>query len=189
MEEEVNVNFEECWEFICKRCESKNFPLVQNKQELEHVFNLMQGAESYLEIGTAEGNSLYVLAHALKLGAHITYVDIDEDRIRPKREEVVKLLRDKGFIVTQVHGNSMYRASIEGAKGEYDVVMIDAGHTFDEALADGNNYGPLAKKYVIFHDVCMPSVNNAFSLYQKETGLSAYRFINSDTFGYGILKK
>lgn len=190
MAREIDVKtFEECWDFIVKRCEEKNFPLVQNKQELEHVFNLMQGCESYLEVGTAEGNSLYVLAHALKPGASITYIDIDEERIRPKRLEIIALLQAGGYNIKGVHGNSMHRASIEAASRKYDVVMIDAGHSFDEAYSDGRNYVPMATKLAIFHDVCMPDVESAFAFYQRQSGYQAYKFINSDTFGYGILKK
>lgn len=189
MERAVNVTFEECWQFIVNRCADKNFPLVQNREELEHVFNLMQGCESYLEVGTAEGNSLYVLAHALKPSASITYIDIDEERIRPKRLEIIKLLTEEGFKITAINGNSVHRSSIEAAQGQYDIVMIDAGHTFDEAYSDGCNYAPLASKYAIFHDVCLPAVDNAFSQIVKNGPGVAYKFIKSDSFGYGVIKR
>jgi hypothetical protein len=53
--------FDQYWRVIKDRSTT-----VQEYHELEHVFNLMRDCESYLEVGTAEGNSLYVLAHALK---------------------------------------------------------------------------------------------------------------------------
>lgn len=179
------MSFDQYWQFIDKRGVST----IQNHQELEHVFNLMQDCESYLEVGTAEGNSLYVLAHALKLEAHITYIDWDEKHTRTPREEVIKLLTDEGYEIRPIHSHTMHREAIEKAgERKYDVVLIDAGHSFDEVIADAMNYGKLATKYIIFHDVMLPEVDRAFALYQKECGLKAYKVIHSETFGFGILE-
>lgn len=179
--------FDELWRFVCKR--SAGFPVVQEYHELEHVFNLMQGGESYLEVGTAEGNSLYVLAHALKKVAEIHYVDWDEDHTRGPRIEILKLLAREGYNVNPIHGNTHDTITIQRASArQYDIILIDAGHSYDDALQDARNYGKLAKKYIIFHDVMLPEVNRAFEQYQRETGLLAYKRINSETFGYGIME-
>lgn len=178
--------FNALWDHIVTRCDSSNFPLVQNKEELEYVFNLIKGSTSYLEVGTAEGNSLYVLAHAMPKGSEITYIDIDEPRIRPKREKILQGLAD--YKITGLHGNSHDPEIVRSAwQKRYDCVLIDAGHTYDDAIQDARNYAPLADKYIIFHDVQMPSVMDAFRFYQKETGLTAYTVINSENFGFGIM--
>lgn len=176
--------FDDLWRFIVIR----GCVTVQEYNELEHVFNLMQGCGSYLEIGTAEGNSLYVLAHALKPGARITYVDWDETHTRAPREEILMLLRAEGYVIEGIHANTLHREAIEAAaRQRYDVVLIDAGHSYDETLADGRNYARLADKYVFFHDVMLPEVDAAFMQILKEFG-GGYKFINSETFGYGILE-
>lgn len=181
--------FEELWKFITKRCEEKNFPLVQNKAELEHVFGLMKDCNSYLEVGTAEGNSMYVLAHAMSRGAHITYIDKDEERIRPKREEIISLLKHEGYLVNGIHNDSHSMDAIDRATARhYDCVLIDAGHSYMDALMDARNYGPLADKYIIFHDVQLPAVMEAFKVWQLESNKRGYTIINSEKFGFGVIR-
>jgi hypothetical protein len=66
--------------------------------------------------------------------------------------------------------------------------MIDAGHDFYDVLCDARYYGPMATKYIIFHDICLPEVEAAVTHYQRETGLKLRKVINSPTFGYGIME-
>jgi predicted O-methyltransferase YrrM len=181
----VSKSFDELWRFVCER--SASFPVVQEYHELEHVFNLMQGCTSYLEVGTAEGNSLYVLAHALRPEAQITYIDWNEEHTRKPREEIIKLLSD--YNITPIHANTHDNIAIYAAsQRQYDVVLIDAGHSYEDALEDAINYGKLAKKYLIFHDVNLPEVRMAFNAYQRHTGHKSYIISNSETFGYGIME-
>lgn len=177
------MTFDNLWRFINAR---GSIITVQEYHELEYVFNLIKDCESYLEVGTAEGNSLYVLAHALKHNANITYIDWDENHTRIGRNEIIKLLKD--YKITPIHGNTHDPRIVEAAMGKYDVVLIDAGHKFEDAIADARNYGPMATKYLIFHDINLPEVKEAFDLYQKETGLNAYIISNSESFGYGIME-
>lgn len=176
--------FDGLWKFCCQR--SAAFPVVQQYDELKHIFELMQGCQSYLEVGTAEGNSLYVLAHALAPGAHITYVDFDEEHTRIYREQVTRLLRDQGYSVEAIHGDTRNPDVIQRASQRvYDCVLIDAGHTYEEVASDFRNYAHLANKYVFAHDVMIPDVDRALN----EFAPNAPRYIRSDKFGYGIIKK
>lgn len=171
--------FDKLWREICER--SSFFPVVQEYSELEYVFNLIEGCESYLEVGTAEGNSLYVLSHSLKLGANITFVDFGEKHTELPRQWVLEQVKN----VKPVYGNSHDTKVIEQAMGKYDAVLIDAGHSYDDALQDAINYGPMAKKYIIFHDVNLPAVRKAFDEYAQ--GKTSHIISNSPTFGYGII--
>lgn len=181
-------SFDDLWRFIVKRSDEAQFPVVQDYHELEHVFNLMRGCESFLEIGTAEGNSLYVLAHALKPGSQITYVDWDEPHTKPKRDLVLKMLTDEGYGVRGVHGNSHDDSVIRAAQDKYDIVLIDAGHDYNDVIADARNYGKLATKYIIFHDINLPQVKDAFAMYQKMVSHRSYMISNSENYGYGIME-
>jgi predicted O-methyltransferase YrrM len=175
--------FNEAWRDITKR---EGVVTVQNREELEHVFNLLYGLESYLEVGTAEGNSLYVLAHALKPDAVITYIDYGEKHTTLSREEVLRRIPQA---VTAIHGDSNdFITHNQVKETRYDAVLIDAGHDAFNVAIDALFYGPLATKYIIFHDVQLPEVNRAFTWYVKQLGKESYRFINSETFGYGIIK-
>lgn len=189
------LEFDTLWRFIVER--SQGFPTVQEYHELEHVFNLMQGCESYLEVGTAEGNSLYVLAHALNKYPSITTVDFGEPHTKAAKDEIIKLLFDQGIGVKEIAGNSHNAIAINGAVSadstgdieKFNVVLIDAGHAYEDVIADAVVYGWLATKYIFFHDVCLPEVNRAFEWYCKQRPeCTAYKMINSTTFGYGVIK-
>lgn len=180
----MSKSFDELWRFICLR--SASFPVVQEYHELEHIFNLIRGCNSYLEIGTAEGNSLYVLSHSLKENAEITYIDWDEEHTRKPRNQIIEMLNCN---INPIHGNTHDSNVINMASiRSYDVVLIDAGHKFDDVIEDARNYGKLAKKYIIFHDINLPDVDEAFGLYQKETGFKSYKISNSEHFGYGVME-
>lgn len=175
--------FDELWKFIATR---RGVITVQEYHELSHVFNLMRTCESYLEVGSAEGNSMYILTQAMKPGANVTYIDWAEKHTTPPRDEVIGLLEKEGYNITGIHGDTTDYNTVARVVGKFDCVLIDAGHSCEEALSDAENYGRLAKKYVIFHDVCLPEVNRAFEEYSA--GKKSYKMINSTTFGYGVIE-
>jgi len=140
----VNERFEQLWEASCKRLPT----VVQEKRELFALFSLMReiGCESYLEIGTSNGGSLWVLAGVVD--GTLTVVDICEAKS--------KALFDEAVAHTQAHaicGDSTDPATVERARGEYDVVMIDGGHSYEVVSADMKNYGPMARKMIVLHDI------------------------------------
>lgn len=173
-------SFDELWRFIAKR----GVTIVQERNELEYIFNLIQGCESYLEIGTAEGNSLYVLAHALKLGAKITCVDFGETHTIPRHNDIIQRLAPD-YLVAMYHGNST-NPSTYPIKSKHEVVLIDGGHDYDTVYSDAYMYGLLATKYILFHDVKLPEVKKAVDKFVEETDMKYHEFINSQTMGFGI---
>lgn len=178
--------FNQLWRDIVER--SQGFPTVQEYHELEHIYNLMKGCSSYLEIGTAEGNSLYVLSHALNPNSTITCVDYCEKHTQAPQQEIVALVREQGHMVCVCAGDSTSPSTLHPhRKHPYDCVLIDGGHDYATALSDAQMYGPLATKYIFFHDVTMPAVSEAFDEYCTMTGRTGTRMINSDNFGYGII--
>lgn len=188
LKSQMMYDFEELWRFVMKRTE-RGVMTVQDKAELEHVFNLMRAANcaSYLEVGSAEGNSLYVLTHALLEGAHVLSVNI-EDHTKTARQDVIKLLGPQ-WPVYQKTGNSTDPKTIADVKGKYDCVLIDAGHSYEEVLSDAVNYGAMAQKYIFFHDIQLPEVKRAVEEYASRTEQSYSTFINSDHFGYAIFSR
>jgi predicted O-methyltransferase YrrM len=173
--------FDSLWEFIVKR---RPF-VVQTYNELGHVFDLIKGCESYLEVGSAEGDSLYVLAHALKPGARITSVDLGENHCKPFIDEVFQLLSPK-YSVALYTGDSRDGSTYPNRK-RHDVVFIDGGHDYETVWSDIRMYGALATKYLIFHDVKMPPVKQAVDEYVKQTGSKYYEFLDSEDKGMGII--
>lgn len=181
------TKFEQLWNFIVKRCEEHNFPLVQERSELELVFNLMKDCNSYLEIGSAEGNSLHVLGHAVKPNGRILSLNID-DHTKVLRSDIVSKLRNEYQVFEKMGDSTDYR-TISDVCGDYDCVLIDAAHDALSVLSDAIHYVPLAKKYVFFHDIQLKPVRDAVEFYVEKWRPGKYTtFIASPTFGYGIIE-
>lgn len=181
--------FDELWQDILERCDRFSFPLVQDKEELRFIFNLIQGCASYFEVGTAEGNSLYILAHALKEDSYIKVLDYGEPHTAAARDEAMK--RIPHTRIKELYGNSHDAKVIFMGQESIpvDVVFIDAGHSYEDVVADAIAYGHLATKFIIFHDIQLPPVKAAFEWYcAQNSQMKASTFINSPTFGYGILE-
>lgn len=180
--------FDELWKFINTR---GSIITVQEYHELEHVFDLMQACEcqSYLEVGTAEGNSLYVLGHAVANDGWIDYVDYGEEHTQAPREESIAKLNPfkiASWIGDSTNPNTLPDKDVH----KFDCILIDGGHDFATVLSDSILYAPLATKYVFWHDIQLPEVRAACDWFKKRWAhLGEFSdFINSDSFGYRILK-
>jgi hypothetical protein len=182
--------YADLWRDLQERSRRLAIPIVQEYHELEHVYNLIRDCESYLEVGAAEGNSLYVLSQAVKPWSNIKYIDFGEPHTKDARDEVIQRVGSVGIKITGIHGNSNDQSTLAQLNGErFDAVFIDAGHEYENVKIDSEFYGPLANKYIIYHDICLPGVELAFNEYaKKRTDCESYRIKNSQTFGYGILE-
>ena len=159
--------------------------VVQEYNELEHVFNIMRECNSYLEVGSAEGKSLYVIAHS-NPEMEITYIDLGEAHTTPIRDENVAKLPNK---IVPILGDSNSIYSWEKVRDKkFDAVLIDAGHDLFSVLVDACLYAPLATKYVFFHDIMIPDVNRVFEWYAAKMNKGrSYRVVNSGTYGFGVI--
>ncbi len=191
--------FDELWADIEERSRRWAIPIVQDKKELEYVFNLIKGCKSYLEIGTAEGNGLYVLGHAIDTATYkgcLHFVDYGEAHTSPARDEAVEKLKAMKKTIWSWLGNSheakiISRVNFDREEGgaSYDIVFIDAGHTYEDVIADAIAYGHLATKYIFFHDIQLPEVRKAYEWYAAQNPqMKKHEFINSETYGYGIIE-
>ncbi len=165
--------------------------VVQDTTELKHIYDLMKGCHSYLEIGTAEGGSLYVLAHALEPYAKITCVDKDNGTVEVMRRQCIEELAAKDIKVKEIVGNSHDWKTIADVQlsGLYDCVMIDGGHGAFDVVADAMIYGMMARKYIFFHDITMPEVKEAFDWYVFHNEFkNSYVFVKTDNFGFGVIE-
>jgi predicted O-methyltransferase YrrM len=92
-----------------------------------------------LEIGTHKGGTASAL---LRMRSQVTSVDI------VKQPEIDKLEKEMGFEFY------MREDFILDTPGCYDLLFIDAGHTYEECLTDYNEYRDLVKPggFIFFHD-------------------------------------
>lgn len=181
------TDFQAVWHLLKDRAEHFAIPIVQDYEELKYIFDLISGCKSYLEIGTAEGNSLLAFSYALGPNAEIAYIDYGEAHTANARNAVLDIITQD---VQAIHADSNNPIAKETLlRHNFEVVFIDAGHNYNNVITDAKLYGPLATKFIIFHDVQLPEVKKAFDEYVEErTDCKAHSFINSVTYGYGILE-
>lgn len=178
--------FSELWKWVSDRSQ-RGVMTVQEPTELEHIFNLMRECDcgSYLEIGTAEGNSLYVLGQATK---NASFIDLGEPHTFEARKMVTDYLAENWRTPAQYIGDSTDPFLLP-KNYQYECILIDGGHDFATVLSDSILYAPLATKYVFWHDIQLPEVKAAYKWFKKRWPLGEYsEFISSETMGYGICK-
>jgi predicted O-methyltransferase YrrM len=186
MDGEADMSFEEKWNYINKRRQN----VVQQKSEMAYIHDLIAEykPESYLEIGTAEGDSLYVFGSLLPEHGRIHWIDKAEPHTTNLRIEAEELLKPRN--ITSYAGLSTdVDARVSVQRKMFDVVYIDGGHDYETVCADTSHYLSHARKVVIWHDIQMPEVKRAIrdTLSQKQWA-SFETFIDSDTMGYAILR-
>ena len=126
---------------------------LQDPAELAEFVELVraEGIQSYLEIGSKFGGSLWAVTMAMPVGAAAVSVDLDAG---PELRMCVSDLRLRLYRVQLFKGDSTNPEIISTVKrlGPYDLCLIDANHTEPFVRLDWQNYGPLAR-IVCFHDI------------------------------------
>lgn len=135
--------------------------IAQDENEITAFVEIIkrEKVQSYLEIGSKFGGSLWRVANAMHKGSRVVSVDMPNGTIKwrhtePSLIECVAELKHRGYDVSVLWGNSTSAEIIAQVKGlgSFDCVLIDANHTLPYITADWNNYGPMAR-IVAFHDI------------------------------------
>lgn len=130
-------------------------PLLQNHAEFERLLDLYRelGPERTLEVGTYHGGTLYHLLRNAPEGGAV--VSVDSYCVGVDNRHLYDEWRPLYVSLHVIGGDSRDPAVVSQAAdlGPYAFVFIDAGHDYDEVLADWLNYGPLATGVVAFHDI------------------------------------
>lgn len=157
MDRETYLTFDQAWEAAKELTGGR----VQDKEELQQTVEYIGKHGSVLEIGSAEGFSAVIWGHTvLEPGGKLVMVDYGEKHTEKGRKRAMESLSLSGRSVSLIRGNSHAPSVIADvqAHGQFDVVYIDAGHTYEDVVQDYYNYGVLAKKFVVFHDIKLPEV-------------------------------
>lgn len=127
----------------------------QHPSEVMQMVEKARGLKSVLEIGSATGHTLAMLALVGEKGAKVC--SIDAGLAREKLANTITKLRAAGYDAHVFDGDSHSAEALAFAykHGPFDFVFIDGDHSYEGAKADWESYGPLGK-VVAFHDIAHP---------------------------------
>jgi predicted O-methyltransferase YrrM len=133
---------------------------VQVRSELLDFLALVRSAkpQRVLEIGTAEGGMLFLLAWASSPGAHVLSLDIQ--KYDAARLRLYRGFGRRGQHLDVLHADSHLddtRREVEKFFRDHllDVLFIDGDHSYDGVREDYQRYSPLVRPggLVAFHDI------------------------------------
>jgi predicted O-methyltransferase YrrM len=133
--------------------------LQQNLDEISETIDFLlknnHKFENLLEVGAAAGGNSKVFSLFLNI-KNIRIIDDNNHSKHIYRKEVLKNLDVEEFV-----GNSQSKEAFEWIKNKnekYDIVYIDADHSYEGVKNDINNYYKFVKNggFIIFHDHISP---------------------------------
>ena len=135
--------------------------LYASEEELEFLLNIMQEEKCnrVLEIGSKFGRMLLRWGAILPKGSRICSIDKPGGDWGQRNSEIVlqavaDKLRCDAFDVHLFNGDSGSSDAIDWARrlGPYDLIFIDADHTYKAVMRDWQNYAGFAR-LIAFHDI------------------------------------
>ncbi|HUU98830.1 MAG TPA: class I SAM-dependent methyltransferase, partial [Phycisphaerae bacterium] len=142
--------------------ERHGITVKQHPLELSEALDIVAAhpPRVFLEIGAYQGGSAYVYAGACEPGALLILVDKPRgDKHKALLEVAVDLLRDEGFEVLTVFGDSHSPETVATVKDllagrNVDLLHIDGDHSHKGVLADWERYAPLVGTgTALLHDI------------------------------------
>jgi hypothetical protein len=134
----------------------------------------MLKVKKYLEIGVASGGLMHYFINVLKLKAY--GIDIKEP-----------IMVDKELVYI---GGSHASETVEWAEdnGPYDMVFIDADHSYEAVKKDWDLYSHMATKMVVLHDIAHATLPGPSKLFNQISSWSKLKIITpGQSVGIGIL--
>lgn len=134
---------------------------LQHEAEILAFCDLVRSLEinSYLEIGSKFGGSLWRVAQAMLPKSRVVAIDLPNGtklwrQSEPSLMACVDRLNQLGHDAHVIWGDSTDPVIIEKARsfGPYDLILIDGDHRLPGLTADWNNYGPMGQ-VIAFHDI------------------------------------
>lgn len=133
--------------------------IPQYETELVELLKIVEGKNSFLEIGSRDGYTLGRVAEVLAPGARIVSVDLPagpwgRNDSQDKLLKLTSKLVDQGFDIHLFLGNSLDPKIQKDIKklGPFDAMLIDGDHRYDGVKSDWEFYRNLGD-IVFFHDI------------------------------------
>lgn len=148
------------WNALYDQAPAKCYRIRQHRTEIVPFYQFVevyQPCKSVLEIGTAWGGNLYLLAHlAQKL---VVGVDLDNQRSKVTATQIAEAIRDEQLPCESafIQGLSQEAATIEAVKqhAPYDLIFIDGDHHYGPAKQDYDNFSAMLTPngIIALHDI------------------------------------
>ncbi len=128
--------------------------VAQTPWELDRLLDIARAHAPLrvLELGIWEGGTLWEWLHIAEV-----VVAIDDTMRNPGPGEWKQWAKDAGSSLRLLHGYSddPLIADMAGETGPFDLVFIDADHTYPSVRGDYERYGPMVEEggVIVFHDI------------------------------------
>ncbi len=129
----------------------------QQPDELLWFLMTLNKVKKVLEIGTAEGRTMKMLAKIAEPGSLFRCIDPDIGVMSEEWKKNAEDLRKQGHDVERITASSVDERAWNWAKqwAPYDLVFIDGDHTYEGVVADFSLYHKLGLR-LAFHDINHP---------------------------------
>jgi predicted O-methyltransferase YrrM len=156
---------------------------VQIKQEIGMLLSVLtkQTIHTMLEIGTAQGGTLFLFSRIIDSDATMISLDLPGGKFGGGYEEFkipfFTNFAQKAQRIFLVRANSHSPSTLSTIKSilkgqKLDFLFIDGDHTYEGVKEDFHMYGPLVRKcgLIAFHDICKgpPEVEGEVNKFWKE---------------------
>jgi predicted O-methyltransferase YrrM len=130
----------------------------QTRFELEWLLTVFKAfaPRNVLELGSADGGTLWAWSHNCEPGTRITSVDWYHPEYVDNRALYPAWAEEGRCEIAVVAGDTREPATLEAvaARAPFDWLFIDAGHAWNEVHNDWVKFGPLVRRgAVVFHDI------------------------------------
>lgn len=152
-----------------------------------------------LELGSADGGSIWCWAHNCVPGAHILSVDWFHTELYPDNRHLYGHWAERNTCrIDWIEGDTRDDTTLARVKefAPFDWLFIDAGHGLTEVSSDWERYGPLVQPggVVAFHDITPKMRPKELEvrllwdkLKQSHRHVEIIADVNDDKLGTGLL--
>lgn len=161
-------------------CEENEVEVAQNSRELLWLWSKVVELKprTFVEIGSREGGSLFVLAHALPLQASVISIDLangpwGHETSARSLDRVIATLLERGWDAHLIAGDShtpgTYERLLELLAGRsIEFLFIDGDHRLQGVRQDWGLYSPLVRPggMIALHDLVAPAGNTEVEVHR-----------------------
>lgn len=126
-------------------------------KDIVRGFRLLEGAETYIEVGSRDKGNLGWLTD--RLSAEALMIDVDIDQVVSAQDKLKAMLKPAQRAVF-IEGDSIARSTMDQVRGALDGrladgIFLDSSHMYDHFLTELAKYWPLLKPggVLFVHDI------------------------------------